>query len=210
MSDLISGWKQKFFAWMMANAADHYETAMATRKAELFAPVSGKVLEIGPGAGPNLRYFKNSMRWVGLDPNPYMLPYLRSEAEALGFPIEIQAATLDTLDCPMASFDYVVSTLVLCSVTDLDQTLRQIYALLKPGGQFLFIEHVAAPNGSLLRQVQDGVRPIWQWIGDGCQSNRQIARAIDAVGFTSVTYEAFDGPIPIPIVRPHICGVATK
>jgi len=210
MTDENAGWKQKIFAWLMANGAARYEAAMATRKAELFHSLTGKVLEIGPGAGPNLRYFSNQIEWVGLEPNPYMLSYLRTEAETLGLPIEINQATLDTIDCPLASFDYVISTLVLCSVPDLDQTLQQIYALLKPGGQFLFIEHVAAPDGSLLRQVQDGIRPLWQWIGDGCQSNRATGAAIDAAGFTSVTYESFDGPIPIPIVRPHICGVATK
>lgn len=210
MSNITSSWKQKFFAWMMANAADNYETAMEARKAELFADVSGQVLEIGPGAGPNLRYFSEQVQWVGLEPNPYMFDYLRAEAKAIGFPVEIKEATLETLDCPKASFDYVVSTLVLCSVPDLEQTLRQIYDLLKPGGQLLFIEHVAAAEGSLLRQVQDGVRPLWQWIGDGCQSNRPTHVAIDAAGFTSVTYDSFDGPIPIPIVRPHICGVATK
>ena len=210
MSAIAAGWKQKIFAWMMANASADYETAMAARKTALFSDVSGRVLEIGPGAGPNLRYFSGSVQWVGLEPNPYMLPYLTKEADTVGLPIEVTDATLDTITYPAASFDYVVSTLVLCSVSNLEKTLQTIYDLLKPGGQFLFIEHVAATQGSLLRQVQDGVRPLWQWIGDGCQPNRDIAAAIEAVGFVSLHYESFDGPIPIPIVRPHICGVATK
>lgn len=201
---------QKLMAWMMARGASGYETAMAPRKTQLFADISGRVLEIGPGAGPNLRYLPDhQVQWTGLEPNPHMIPYLQQQAETLGLPIEVQQSALEDLDCPNC-FDYVISTLVLCSVPDLTRSLQQIYTLLKPGGKLLFIEHVAAPEGSLLRQVQDGIRPLWSWIGEGCQSNRTTGDAIESAGFTSVTYEAFDGPIPIPIVRPHICGVAIK
>ena len=202
---------QKLMAWMMARAAGSYETAIAPRKTQLFADISGTVLEIGPGAGPNLRYFcDRQVQWTGLEPNPYMLPYLQQQADTLGLSIEVQQSTLDELDDQSNCFDYVVSTLVLCSVPNLTRAIQQIHTLLKPGGKFLFVEHVAAPGGSLLRQVQNGIRPFWSWIGEGCQSNRQTGAVIESAGFTSVTYDAFDGPIPIPVVRPHICGVAVK
>ncbi len=203
-------WNQQFIAWIMANAAANYEAAIESRKKELFAGVSGQVLEIGPGTGPNLRYFSDQVQWTGLEPNPFMIPYLEEAAKAADLSINISQTTLDHLDRPGNSFDYVISTLVLCSVPDLSKTLQQIHALLKDGGHFLFIEHVAAPKGTLLRQVQDGIRPLWHWIGDGCQTNRQTGVAIEAAGFSAVTYDAFNGPVPLPIVRPHICGIATK
>ncbi|NJN23807.1 MAG: methyltransferase domain-containing protein [Acaryochloridaceae cyanobacterium RL_2_7] len=206
----MAGLKQQFFAWMMANAAESYEAAIAPRKMKLFEGVSGRVLELGPGAGPNLRYFDANIDYVGIEPNLYMQPYLTQEAEKCAVPISVQQTTLDKAGFEAASFDYVISTLVLCSVPNLEETLAQIYRVLKPNGQFLFVEHVAAPKGSLLRQVQDGVRPLWQWIGDGCQSNRDTGKALKDVGFSNLDYESFDGPIPIAIVRPHIAGVATK
>ncbi|MEM9137092.1 MAG: class I SAM-dependent methyltransferase [Cyanobacteria bacterium P01_F01_bin.42] len=203
------GLNQKFMAWAMAYATSGYEAAMIDRKSMLFAGISGSILEIGPGAGSNLRYLNDQVNWTGVEPNSHMIPYLQKEAESLGQPIDISLSTLDDFEATDA-FDYVVSTLVLCSVPDLAESLRKIYAVLKPGGKFLFVEHVAAPEGSLLRQMQTGLRPIWSWIGDGCQLNRQTGSAIRAAGFNDVSYEAFDAPVPIALIRPHICGVAIK
>ncbi|MEH2145974.1 hypothetical protein [Nostoc sp.] len=84
----------------------------------------------------------------------------------------------------------------------------EISQVLKPGGCFLFLEHVAAPQGTLLRQLQSIISPIWKVIGDGCHPNRETWIALENAGFTSVTYERFDAQLPI--VSPHIIGVATK
>ena len=40
------------------------------------------------------------------------------------------------------TFDTVVSTMVLCGVSDQPRALRQLRRVLRPGGQLLFIEHV--------------------------------------------------------------------
>ncbi len=210
MTQSSAGWRQKFFAWMMANAAQDYENNMALRKAQLFATVSGQVLELGPGAGPNFTYFSSDIQWIGLEPNPFMLPYLKNNAEQWGGPIDLRETSLESAQILDNSIDVVISTLVLCSVPNLNQTLDSILRVLRPEGQFLFLEHVAAPEGSLLRAVQNGIRPVWAWIGDGCQTNRETGVEIQKTGFSSVHYEEFEGPVPIAIVRPHLCGVAIK
>lgn len=203
-------WYQRFFAWAMATAAQGYESAMADRKQRLFENLQGNVLELGPGAGPNLTYFNPQMHWLGLEPNPYMHPYLQQKAEELGLDIDVQTATL--ADTPIAdnSQDVVLCTLVLCSVPNLESTLQDILRVLKPGGRFLFIEHVIAPPGSLLRKVQTGLGPVWQVIGDGCQLDRDTGKVIESSGFAAVEYETFDAPVPIAVVKPHIIGVAVK
>jgi ubiquinone/menaquinone biosynthesis C-methylase UbiE len=201
---------KRLFAWLMARGGEGYEHAMATRKQALFADLQGELLEIGPGAGSNLRYVPQQAHWRGVEPNPYMHPYLKAEAERLGLKVEVLTGSAEHLDLPDNCLDGVVSTLVLCSVPNLSATLAEIYRVLKPGGTFYFVEHVAAPAGTLLRQVQDGIRPLWQIIGDGCQSNRETGEAIAAAGFDQVSYEDFKAPIPIPIVQPHIMGIAVK
>lgn len=204
-------WYKRFFAWAMATAAEDYEDAIATRKQTLFQNLQGNILEIGPGAGVNLRYLPPNTHWIGLEPNPYMHPYLRQEAEKLGLE-EIDLRTDSAGDSGIAdrSIDTVLSTLVLCSVPDLAATLKEILRVLKPGGKFLFIEHVAAPSGTLLHQVQSGIRPLWQFIGDGCCPNRNISQALEEAGFNEINHETFDGPVPIAIVKPHIIGIATR
>jgi ubiquinone/menaquinone biosynthesis C-methylase UbiE len=199
---------KRLFAWMMAQSDAEYDKFVGDRKKSLFANLQGNVLEIGPGTGVNLSYFPKDIHWIGIEPNPYMHPYLRKEAEKQGLDIDLRIGTAEHIDAEDNSMDVVISTLVLCSVPDLTNTLQEILRVLKPGGSFLFIEHVAAPHKTFLRQLQSGIRPIWKFLGDGCNPDRETWVALENAGFTSLNYEHFKAPIPI--ASPHIMGVATK
>ncbi|MBC1220044.1 class I SAM-dependent methyltransferase [Nostoc sp. UCD121] len=199
---------KRFFAWMMAQSSSTYDKIVGEHKRSLFANLQGKVLEIGPGTGPNLPYYPKDIHWIGIEPNPHMHSYLQEQAKKLGLNIDLRIGNAEWLDAEDNSIDTVVSTLVLCSVPNIDYTLQAILRVLKPGGSFLFIEHVAAPKGTVLRQVQSAIRPIWKVIGDGCHPDRETLIALENAGFSSVNYERFDAQLPI--VSPHIIGVATK
>ena len=86
--------------------------------------------------------------------------------------------------------------------TSPEQTLAEIRRVLRPGGTFLFLEHVAAPRGSWKRRVQGLLTPCWRYFADGCHLNRELGAEIDAAGFASVEKEAFDARLP------HIWGRA--
>lgn len=203
------GWYQRFFAWMMAHGNAKYEADMADRKREMFADLHGSVLEIGPGTGPNLSYYPRDIHWTGIEPNPFMHSYLRQEADRLGLNIDIRTETAEHLEVENSSMDAVVSTLVLCSVENLQAVLQEIIRVLKPGGNFFFLEHVAAPQQTGLRRVQNWVEPLWQVIGDGCHPNRETWLALENAGFERVDYQHFRANVPA-IVSPQIIGVATK
>lgn len=47
----------------------------------MFANLHGNILEIGPGTEPNLRYYPDDVRWIGIEPNTYMYSYLQQEIE---------------------------------------------------------------------------------------------------------------------------------
>ncbi len=205
---ICSNYGKKLFAWMMAQASPEYDRVVGDRKQTLFSDLYGDVLEIGPGTGPNLPYYPHNIHWIGIEPNPYMHPYLQQEAERLGLKIDLRTGTAERLEAEDNSMDAVVSTLVLCSVPNLDSTLQEVLRVLKPGGRFLFVEHVAAPHGTWLRKLQRGIGPIWQVIADGCHPDRETWIALDNAGFASVDYQHFQAPFPI--VSPHIVGVATK
>lgn len=202
------GWYKSVFAWMMAHLSTEYEQAVGDRKHSLFVNIHGNVLEIGPGTGPNLSYYPKDIHWIGIEPNLYMHPYLQKEAEKVGLNIDIRTGTAEQIDAEDDSIDAVVSTLVLCSVPNLSATLQEIIRILKPSGRFLFIEHVAAPKGTLLRQIQSGIKPIWRVIADGCNPDRETWVALENAGFESIHCQYFKAPFPI--VSPHIIGVATK
>src|SRR5262249_16436717 len=100
--------------------ADQY---LARYKSRLFATISGIVLEIGPGAGANLRHLPRNIGWIGVEPNPYMNRHLTQEAARLGMQVELLCGAVEELPLETASIDYTVSTLVLCSVVDPRQAL---------------------------------------------------------------------------------------
>jgi SAM-dependent methyltransferase len=191
-----------------------YEIFAAARKKALFGGLHGDVLEIGPGSGPNLTYYPADIRWIGVEPNPFMVNYLFQTLHHLGRSLEnFRIAPGDPqgvrLPAGDASMDAVVSTLVLCSVPHQDKTLQEILRVLKPGGKFIFIEHVAAPRGTPLRTYQNIIQPLWTLIGDGCHPNRETWETISQAGFARVEMERYEYPHGGP-VRPLIAGTAVK
>lgn len=204
----FGGWYQRIFAAVLARGKDTHEGIIAERKRALLSELEGDLLEIGPGSGSNLAYFAPGVRWVGVEPNPHMHPYLHQTAARLGMPVDLRMGVAEALPARGQSMDAVVSTLVLCSVHNPTQVLAEVQRVLRPGGRFVFLEHVAAPAESRLRRLQNSVRPLWQLFGDGCHPNRETWTAIQGAGFAHVQLERFD--LPIPFIPNHIVGYAVK
>ena len=198
----------RFYDRMMTD----YERWMQARKRDLFSDISGRVIEIGPGTGNNFRHLPGSVEWLGIEPNPYMHDALRRKAQAAGIEPQLHTGEAGRLPESDNTADYVISTLVFCSLPDLPQTLAEIHRVLRPGGQLIFLEHVAASRGTGLRLLQNLIQPAWRVIGDGCCVNRDTGTAIRAAGFRSVHLEEFRVPRPPApaFVSPHIMGHATK
>ncbi len=182
---------------------------MAELKRSLLGNLQGRVLEIGPGSGLNLSYYPKDIHWIGVELNPFTQTYLQEEAQQLGLKhIDFRTGSAEQLDLEDNSIDAVVSTYVLCAVTNLTESLQEILRVLKPGGHFLFIEHVAAKEATWTRRLQGWVRPVWKVVFDGCHPDRETGLALQNAGFKQVHYQQFQ--VAIPIVSPHIAGVAIK
>lgn len=199
---------QRTFAWGIEQVMRVYEPLIAPRKQELFKDLRGKVVEIGPGTGPNLKYFPKEISWIGIEPNPHMHKYLRREADRVGIAVDLLEAS--ALDIPLEdnSVDFVVGSLVLCSVPCPDTTLKEVLRILKPGGRYLFVEHVAATPGTFGALIQRFIKPIWCCCADGCNVDRQSWVPIRKAGFSREEIEHF--MLKFPIVSPHIIGSAVK
>jgi SAM-dependent methyltransferase len=202
-----AGWYKRAQVWMLSQRSPRYDALVAGRKLALMSRLEGTVLEIGPGAGANLPFFRSSsVRWVGIEPNPYAHARLQEEAARLGLEAEVRLGTAERLPFPDRAADAVVSTLVLCSVRDQAAALREVRRVLRPGGRFVFMEHVVAPHGSWRRFAQRLVKPLWPVIADGCHPDRDTAQAIQDAGFSKILLRPFE--IPVPVVGSHLAGVA--
>ena len=202
-------------AWSLAHADGAQQRTYDARKRPLFARVEGRegrppvVLEIGAGAGPNARHLPRAARWLAVEPNSYFHPHLRREADAHGLHLEVLPAIAEALPIADGAADAVVSTLVLCSVGDVAQALAEARRVLRPGGVFVFVEHVGARSGSALRRAQRALRAPWGWLADGCRPDRDTLEAIRNAGFERVTAEPFRVPGAL-LAAPHVAGIAVR
>lgn len=178
--------------------------------------VKGKILELGPGPGTNFRCWENSTfvtEWTGVEPNGYFNASLTEEKTKRNilFPTNVVWLSGEDLDVEPASFDAVIGTHVLCSVSDVSAVLRQVHRALKPGGTYYFMEHVAAQEQEeALRRVQRWLAPILKVIANGCAFKtlwRDIA-TLESNGF-DVALEHISAP-SLSFMVPHIAGTAVK
>jgi ubiquinone/menaquinone biosynthesis C-methylase UbiE len=210
--DFVRDFRQRLFARFYDRVQASYDARMAPLKEALFADLSGTVVEIGPGTGANLLHLPRDVHWIGIEPNPHMQARLRQRAAATGIAAEFRPASAQGLELDDASVDVVLSTLVLCSVPDPAAVLVEVRRVLRPGGRFVFIEHVAAPRGTRLWRMQRLLGPLWSLMADGCRPDRELGVAIRAAGFGSLELEEFRvvRHSPLDLVGPHVAGVARK
>jgi len=144
------------------------------------------------------------------EPDPHMARRLEAKLAATppAPPTEVVAAGAEALPFDDGSFDTVVSTLVLCSVEDLERTTAEIRRVLKPGGNLLLIEHVRDGDNPNRARWQDRLERPWGWVAAGCHPNRDTRAALAAAGFDVAALEPGELPKAGPIVRPTISGAA--
>lgn len=158
------------------------EPRMAPFRRRLVGEVKGDILEIGAGTGANFAHYPDDAHVVALEPDPHMLERAQRRLEESGKRnIELRLVRAESLPFPDASFDVVISTLVLCTVEDLAGSLEEVRRVLRPGGEFRFIEHVRGDGA--LGTMHDVIKPVWKWCSAGCNPNRRTEHALREAGF---------------------------
>jgi SAM-dependent methyltransferase len=169
----------------------------------------GRVVEIGAGTGLNVAHYPDGIAELVLtEPDAAMRRRLGHRLQRHGRVARIVDAPAERLPLADASVDTVVSTLVLCTVTDPERTLREIARVLRPDGQLLFIEHVRA-NSRFLARCQDSLLRPWRRFAAGCHCNRPTVELMRACGFTVAADDVVWRGMP-PIVHPLMVGRASQ
>ena len=182
------------------------EEGWASKRAELVAGLSGRVLEIGCGTGSMFRYYADDVELDGVEPEEDFLALAMAKAEAYRGRIRAAAGDGMALAFPDESFDAVVLALVLCSVPSVERVVREAFRVLRPGGRLRALEHVKSERripGALMHATNG----LWLRLNrQGCNWNRNPLPSIESVGFVVedvVAFQMFDTCMP-PFPLRHI------
>ncbi|XP_052819106.1 thiol S-methyltransferase METTL7B-like [Mya arenaria] len=213
--------QQRMFAWFMDRVTNRMNRGLYKYKTEVFQYVHKhkrdvnhdlKVLEVGAGTAANLQFLPDNTSLTCLDPNPHFVGYIKSNLKKNDKVVEAEIVTGFAENMPFEDkqFDVVICTLVLCSVKDVDDCLKEIKRVLVKGGIFVSVEHVADKEKSLTWYVQGIANPFHRWLGDGCEARRNTRNNIEKAGFSEVVLENIR-PKSLPFwIRPCIMGYARK
>src|SRR5262245_7830936 len=143
---------------------------MRDHRRALLARARGLTLELGAGTGLNLAHYPAGVELVLSEPEPAMRAALERRVSRSGRPVRVLSAPAEALPFAHATFDTVVSTMVLCTVQDAAAAVAEARRVLKPGGRLLFVEHVRAQSPGLARWQDRLARP-WAAFAQGCHCN---------------------------------------
>ena len=171
-------------------------TMLPEHRTALAADLSGRVLEIGAGTGAMFPYYDESIELHAVEPDPYMREQAVERARRLGRAVEIEDAGGAALPYDDDSFDAVVASLVFCTIADHEAALSEVARVLKPGGEFRFLEHVRGDGR--MGQAHDVFAPAWHTVAGGCHLNRETGELFQRDDrFRLDSYERQSGVVPI-------------
>lgn len=164
----------------------------------------GKILEIGIGTGLNLKLYPDTITEItAVDPFVRELPYANIS-------VKLYPDTAEKLHFEDNTFDTVVSTFTLCSIQDMNAALAEIARVLKPGGQYIFLEHGKATT-KFMCGIQKLFNPFFNLFACGCNITRDYEKALKNAGFVIKQYQTYRASIFPKAVAGYLYeGVATN
>jgi ubiquinone/menaquinone biosynthesis C-methylase UbiE len=170
--------------------------------------LSGRVVEIGAGHGPNFSLYPETVtEVVAMEPDDTLRSHAETAIKDASVPVTVLDAHADAIPEPDDSFDAAVASLVLCTVPDPRSALAELARVLRPGGVLRFYEHVRSDKVWIGR-FQSAITPIWSRAGGGCHLDRDTLGYMREVGFVIDDLDRFPFT-PLPAFNfTHIAGSA--
>jgi protein-L-isoaspartate O-methyltransferase len=171
-----------FFARVWTVLSRHETEALKRMRRENLAGLSGRVLEVGAGTGTNFEWYPDTVtEVVAVEPERRLAALAQEAAAAAQVPVTVTTDTVEQYDSG-EPFDAVVCSLVLCSVEEPEQVLRQLFSMLRPGGELRYVEHVAS-SGPRARLQKLADATVWPRLLGNCHTHRHTEQTIVGAGF---------------------------
>lgn len=188
---VVAPTRHRVFAALWERMAGH---GFDPLRRDLASRAHGVVLEVGSGTGLNFAFYDPNrvQRVEAVELDTFMLQHAQPRATRAPVPVTLTQAAVEMLPYADATFDTALATVVFCSVDDPARGLREVYRVLKPGGELLLIEHVRSENG-LVAGIQDALVPITTRLTGNCRWNRDTARLVAQAGFQTISSRSLFG-----------------
>ncbi|KAG8585451.1 hypothetical protein GDO81_005033 [Engystomops pustulosus] len=213
---------KKYFPYFLSKFSETYNKLMDKEKRNLFSNISDfsrpskelRLLEIGCGTGANFKFYPRGSKVTCLDINPNFQKFLsksQAENDHLTYERFVVASADNMTSVSDGSMDAVVCTLLACSVPNIPAILKEIQRVLRPGGVFYFIEHVAdTDESSWICFFQKVLNPSWKIIFDGCSIRKTTWKDLENAKFSKLNLRHINAPTSMKLINPHIIGYAVK
>jgi ubiquinone/menaquinone biosynthesis C-methylase UbiE len=149
----------------------------------ILSDLNGMVLDMGVGTGKNLKYYPEHCFVVGVDISQKMLEHAKKRSKHKDN-VSLMVMDGEHLAFDDNSFDYVVTTFVLCSVPDPVAALKEMNRVCKPEGIVINLEHMRSEH-PVLAFIEDIFNPITVWL-IGVNINRRTVDNIKKVGLKGI------------------------
>ena len=151
---------------------------------QILSDLSGLVLDIGVGTGKNLKYYPDNCKVVGMDVSSKMLEHAKKRAENLDN-VSLFVMDGEHLAFENHSFDYVITTFVLCSIPDPVTALKEMKRVCKPDGMVINMEHMKSKH-AILSMIEDIFNPL-TFGTMGVNINRKTVENIKKAGLNKIS-----------------------
>ncbi|HET6871069.1 MAG TPA: class I SAM-dependent methyltransferase [Solirubrobacteraceae bacterium] len=201
------------FARLWSVMSRHEPAEIRHHRDELLAGLSGRVIEVGAGAGSNFGHYPPTVEEVvAVEPEPYLRKQARAAAAGAAVRISILDGVASDLPAQDGSFDAAVACLVLCTVPDPGRALAELRRVLRPGGELRFYEHVRSDRPAVAVSQRAVDRVFWPRMFGGCHTARDTTAAIVDAGFAIERQRRmWVNPVPIAFpVASHAIGRARR
>ncbi|MRG77954.1 MAG: methyltransferase domain-containing protein [ANME-2 cluster archaeon] len=149
----------------------------------VLSDLHGSVLEVGTGTGKNLEYYPKDCKVTAIDISPKMLEHAKKRMAGMDN-ISLQVMDAELLAFADNSFDYVITTFVLCSIPNPVAALREMRRVCKPDGLVINLEHMRSSN-RMLTFLENVLNPISVFFM-GVNLNRKTVENIKKAGLSVV------------------------